>query len=87
MLWAAAGVALCLWELASFFLAMPSPAAESAHPPLSDLIDPIFANPLGRAGCAALWLLAGAALLRRGRGLPGGSEMRAARARQKGRNG
>ncbi|MGN6126426.1 MAG: hypothetical protein ACTHON_07660 [Humibacter sp.] len=67
MLWAAAGVFLCLWELASFFLAMPSASAEFDHPPLSDLIDPIVANPIGRGACAALWLLAGAALLRRGR--------------------
>lgn len=67
MLWAAAGLFLCLWELASFFLAMPSATAEFEHPPLSDLIDPIVANPFGRAACAALWLLAGAALLKRGR--------------------
>jgi hypothetical protein len=67
VLWAAAGVFLCLWELSSFFLAMPSAAAENAHPPLSDLIDPIVANPLGRAVCAALWIVGGAALLRRGR--------------------
>jgi len=46
---------------------MPSPAAEFEHPPLSDLIEPLVANPFGRAACAALWLLAGAALLRRGR--------------------
>jgi len=67
VLWSAAGVFLCLWELASFFLAMPSATAEFEHPPLSDLLDPIVADPLGRAACAALWLLAGAALLTRGR--------------------
>ena len=67
VLWACAGIFLCLWELASFFLAMPSPTAEFEHPPLSDLLDPLVANPFGRAVCAALWLLAGAALLRRGR--------------------
>lgn len=67
ILWAGAGVFLCLWELASFFLAMPSATAEFDHPPLSDLIDPLVANPFGRAVCAALWLVAGAALLRRGR--------------------
>ncbi|NNC11486.1 hypothetical protein HII28_06280 [Planctomonas sp. JC2975] len=67
VLWASVAVFLCLWELASFFLAMPSPQAEFDHPPLSDLIDPVVANPLGRAACAALWLLAGAAFLRRGR--------------------
>jgi hypothetical protein len=67
ILWSVAGVALCLWELSSFFLAMPSPQAELAHPPLSDLIDPIVANPFGRALCAAAWVLGGAMLLRRGR--------------------
>lgn len=67
VLWASAGVFLCLWELASFFLAMPSAAAEFDYPPLSDLIDPITADPAGRAALAALWLASGAALLRRGR--------------------
>jgi len=67
LLWSAVGVLLCLWELGSFFLAMPSPAAEFRHPPLSDLIDPIMNNPFGRLACVALWLLAGVGLLRRGR--------------------
>lgn len=67
VLWAILGIALCLWELGSFFLGMPSPTAEYAHPPLSDLIDPLLDPPLGRAICVALWLLGGAALLRRGR--------------------
>lgn len=67
VLWACAGVFLCLWELLHFFLAMPSPQAEWDHPVLSDLIDPIVANPIGRAVCATLWILGGAALLRRGR--------------------
>ena len=67
VLWACAGVFLCLWELSSFFLAMPSAQAEADHPPLSDLIGPIVANPVGRAACVALWLAGGAALLRRGR--------------------
>lgn len=69
VLWAAAGIFLCLWELFMFFLARPSAAAEAAHPVLSDLIDPIAANPLGRAVCAAVWIVSGVALLRRGRQL------------------
>ena len=56
-----------LLELLHFFLAMPSPQAEWDHPVLSDLIDPVVANPIGRAVCATLWILGGAALLRRGR--------------------
>jgi hypothetical protein len=67
ILWSALGVALCLWELGSFFLGMPSAEAEFAHPPLSDLIGPVLDNPLARAAGAALWLAGGAALLRRGR--------------------
>ncbi|WP_243063883.1 hypothetical protein [Humibacter sp. RRB41] len=67
VLWSAAGIFLCLWELGSFFLAMPSAQADFDHPPLSDLLDPIVANPVGRAACAAIWLIAGAAFLRRGR--------------------
>jgi hypothetical protein len=67
ILWSILGVSLCLWELGSFFLGMPSPTAEYAHPPLSDLIGPLLDDPFGRAVCAALWLLGGAALLRRGR--------------------
>lgn len=66
-LWAATGVFLCLWELSSFFLAMPSAQAENDHPPLSDLIDPIVANPIGRAILAAVWVAAGIGLLQRGR--------------------
>jgi len=67
ILWSALGVALCLWELGSFFLGLPSPAAQYAHPALSDLIGPPMDNPIVRAAGAALWLLGGAALLRRGR--------------------
>lgn len=67
ILWAAAGIVLCLRELVSFFLAMPSPEAEFDHPPLSDIVQPIAADPVGRGVLVALWLLAGWALLRRGR--------------------
>lgn len=67
ILWSMLGVALCLWELSSFFLGMPSPTAEYEHPPLSDIIGPLLDDPFGRAVGAALWLLGGAALLRRGR--------------------
>lgn len=66
ILWSALAVALCLWELTAFFLGMPSAAAEYAHPALSDLIMPLLANPLSLGVGTALWLLGGAALLRRG---------------------
>jgi hypothetical protein len=67
VLWAAGGVVLCLWELAAFFLALPSAQATYEHPPLTDLVEPLLATPAWRAITAALWLLAGAALLQRGR--------------------
>lgn len=67
VLWSCLVVVFCLRELGSFFLAMPSPQAEFDHPPLSDLLDPLMDNPFGRFAAVALWLLLGAALLRRGR--------------------
>ncbi|WP_308465727.1 hypothetical protein [Rathayibacter soli] len=67
ILWSAMAVTLCLWEIGSFFLGMPSAAAVFAHPALSDLIVPLMNNPIGLAAGAALWLLGGAALLHRGR--------------------
>ncbi|TAM66174.1 MAG: hypothetical protein EPN48_17675 [Microbacteriaceae bacterium] len=67
ILWSGLAIALCLWEVGSFFLGMPSPAATYAHPALSDLIDPLLNNPLGLAAGAAVWILGGAALMRRGR--------------------
>jgi hypothetical protein len=74
MLWATLGVLTCLWEVTMFFLGMPSPEAEYAHPPLSDLVGPLLDNPVLRFLLVVAWLAGGAALLRRGR--HGGGEHR-----------
>lgn len=65
--WSLVGVALCLWEMSAFLLGMSSPEAAYDHPPLTDLIEPVIATTWGRCVGCALWLVAGWALLRRGR--------------------
>ena len=65
--WTLIAVAGFAWEIGAYFLARPSPAAEYAYPPLSDLVDPFIASPIGRAVLIALWLLGGYALIRRAR--------------------
>ncbi|MGJ4843497.1 hypothetical protein [Leifsonia sp. Le1] len=64
--WSAVIVAGCAWEIAAFFLGRSSPAAETAFPALSDLVDPAVAWPPARAALVVLWLAGGYALLRRG---------------------
>ncbi len=65
--WALLGVGGCLWEVASFLLGLPGPAAEYAHPALSDLLDPFIEWAPGRILFVAAWLAGGIALLSRGR--------------------
>jgi hypothetical protein len=65
--WSTIAVVGCVWEIGAFFMSRPSPAAQYAYPPLSDLIDPFVASPVGRAVLIALWLIGGYALIRRGR--------------------
>jgi hypothetical protein len=65
--WSVVAGAGLAWEVGAYFMARPSPAAEYAFPPLSDLVDPFIASPIGRAVLIALWLLGGYALIRRGR--------------------
>lgn len=64
ILWSVVGVVCCLWEVASFLLGLPSPEAAIEHPSISALLDPILDTIEGRIVFTALWLLAGAALLR-----------------------
>jgi len=66
ILWSIVGVVCCLWEVVSFLLGLPSPAAAHAHPSISELFDPILDTFAGRAVFTALWLLLGVALVRRG---------------------
>jgi hypothetical protein len=65
--WSVVAVAGAAWEIGAYFMSTPSLAAEYDFPPLSDLIDPVVASPIGRAVLIALWLAGGYALIRRGR--------------------
>ncbi len=64
-LWACVGIAVCLWELAMYFLG--TYVNRYAFPALSDLLNPLLDHPIGRILFAAAWLLGGVALMRRGR--------------------
>ncbi|WP_349897598.1 hypothetical protein [Parafrigoribacterium soli] len=65
ILWSTVGVVCCLWEVTSFLLGLPSPAAANAHPSISELFDPMLDSFEGRAAFTVLWLLLGVSLLRR----------------------
>ncbi|MDQ1569505.1 MAG: hypothetical protein QOF79_179 [Actinomycetota bacterium] len=66
-LWAALGIAVCLWELTMYFLGSFQPTGRTDFPALSDLLDPLLQHPVARILFAAAWLLGGVALSRRGR--------------------
>jgi len=65
-LWAAVIAGGCLWEIGAFFLGRLMPGGTQDFPALSDLMDPVLAWPPARAVLAALWLLGGYVLVRRG---------------------
>jgi hypothetical protein len=60
--YAVAGLIAALNELTSYFL-QTSPVNDRAHPAFSDLMDPIFNVPVGRAVFVLVWLGAGWGLL------------------------
>ena len=64
--WAIIGIAFCIWELDMYFLGLHA-AGRTEFPALSDLLDPILNNPIGRLLGVAAWLAGGVALARRGR--------------------
>jgi hypothetical protein len=64
--WAIVGIAFCIWELGMYFLGLNA-AGRTEFPALSDLLDPILNNPIGRVIGVAAWLAGGVALARRGR--------------------
>jgi hypothetical protein len=66
-LWATVGIAFCLWELTMCFLSAYVPGGRNDFPALSDLLDPLIQNPIGRIIFVAAWLLGGIGLSRRGR--------------------
>jgi hypothetical protein len=65
-LWSAVIAGGCLWEIGAFFLGRLMPGGTQDFPALSDLMDPVLAWPPARAVLAALWLLGGYVLVRRG---------------------
>lgn len=67
ILWSSLGILICLWELLDFLLGMPSPAADYAHPTISDLLDPFVDLPVGRLIFVLCWVFGGIALLRLGK--------------------
>jgi hypothetical protein len=62
--WAAAGVAICLWELTSFLQQSDPATANPDHPTLSAILEPVFAHNPGRAVMIIGWLAAGVYLAR-----------------------
>lgn len=63
--WAALGLAACLWELTSFIAQQVWPTDQADHPAASDLIGPLLTAWPGRAVFLLLWACAGWWLLRR----------------------
>jgi hypothetical protein len=53
----------CLWELFAFILSLVAPRAPA--PALSDLLDPLLADPVGQAAFAVVWVALGIWLVRR----------------------
>ena len=66
ILWAAVGLATCLWELTSFVFGRLSPELKAQHPAISDLIDPALDQLWFRALFVVAWIALGLALLGRG---------------------
>jgi hypothetical protein len=64
--WTILGIAFCLWELATYFLGYGA-VGRTQYPALSDILDPLLNNPVGRVVGVAAWLAGGLALMRRGR--------------------
>ena len=64
--WTILGIAFCVWELAMYFLGYGA-EGRTDFPALSDILDPILDNPIGRVIGVAAWLAGGVALMRRGR--------------------
>lgn len=67
IVWSVIIAAGCAWEITAFLLGRNSPGGSTQFPALSDLVDPLLADPFGRAALVALWLVGGYALIRRGR--------------------
>lgn len=86
--WAAIGVAACLWELTSFIAQQVWPADADSHPAVSDLVAPLLAGGVGRGVFLMLWAAAGWWLLQLWSGPKSGDELRHGRSstRREGRS-
>lgn len=62
--WAVTGVAICLWELASFLQQSEPGIPNPDHPTLSAVLDPVVLHQPGRAVMISAWLVAGVLLAR-----------------------
>lgn len=65
--WACVALALCLMELWSYLVGRFDPAARGEHPAVSEVLDPVLDDPIGRIVFVVAWLGAGVLLLTRGR--------------------
>lgn len=66
ILWAVVALMVCVIEVTSFLMGLPSADAMFAHPSISLLLDPMLDTPEGRIVFTALWLAIGIGLLKRG---------------------
>ena len=64
--WAVIWIAACLWELLQVLLGGTTAGGRIAHPALSDLLDPLLAQPPGRIAFAVCWAAIGLFLVTRG---------------------
>lgn len=65
--WSLLVLFLCGWELGMFFDDHFRPAGQADHPPLTDVVEPLFAQPVARWLLTVLWL-AGCVLAARAHG-------------------
>jgi hypothetical protein len=63
--WAILGILFCFWEIAMYFLGYGA-KGRTDFPALSDILDPVLNNPIGRTVATVAWLTGGVALMRRG---------------------
>jgi hypothetical protein len=63
--WSVVALAACVWELTMYLLGTFSSAGRSVFPALSDLINPLADQPIGRVLLTAGWVGAGVFFLRR----------------------
>lgn len=67
VLWASVVVAAAVWELATFVIGRIAPPVRPDFPSVSEIVDPILDQPIGRAVFVAVWLGLGGFLLTRAR--------------------